>query len=91
MTKKEEYNAIVLMTAKLLGIQAEVNYLQMFDLQKEKAEMLDAFLEKISNLHRGTKGARIANSLRTNPFALSEKQAYCISRAAIRNHIELYT
>ena len=89
MTRKEEYNTIVLMTARLLGIYKEVNYLQMFDIQNAKTKMLDAFLEKIANLNKNNKGAKIANQLRTKSFGLSEKQAYCISRAAIRNNIEL--
>lgn len=46
MDKKEEYNTRVLMTARLLGLQKEVNYLQMFDIQEEKANTLDDFLEK---------------------------------------------
>ena len=88
MEKKEQFNTIVLMTAKLLGLQKEVHYLQMFDLQGEKAKILDSFLERVAMLHKNNKGARIANQLRTNYFALSEKQAYCISKAAIKNHIE---
>lgn len=89
MDKKEEYNTRVLMTARLLGLQKEVNYLQMFDIQEEKAKTLDDFLEKIANLHKGNKGAKIAKQLKENPFVLSEKQAYCICKSAIKNHIEL--
>ena len=87
--KKEEYKAIVFMTARLLALQKEIYYLQMFDLQKEKVNILNAFLEKVTNLHRNNKGARIANQLKTNYFALSEKQAYCISKTAIKYNIEL--
>jgi uncharacterized protein YydD (DUF2326 family) len=87
--EKEEFNTIVLMTARILGLQKEVNYLQMFGLQGEKAKMLDAFLKKIANLSRRNKGAIIANHFKEKPFTLSEKQAYCISKSAIKNHIEL--
>ncbi len=89
MTQKEEYKAIVLTTARLLGLQAEVYYLQMFDLQGEKSKILDAFLGKVASLHKGNKGAKIAKQLKEKPFALSAKQAYSISRVAIKNQIEL--
>ena len=61
----------------------------MFDLQGEKAKKLDAFLEKIANLHRNNKGAKIARQYKDKPFVLSAKQAYCISKAAIKYKIEL--
>ena len=89
MDKKEQYNTIVLMTAKLLGLQKEVYYLQMFEIQGEKAKILDSFLERVAMLHKNNKGAIIASQLRTNHFALSEKQAYCIAKAAIKYKIEL--
>ena len=89
MEKEDDFNTTVLMTARLLGLQSEVYYLQMFDLQGEKAKILDSFLERVAMLHKNNKGAIIANQLRTNYFALSEKQAYCISKAAIKYKIEL--
>ena len=89
MEKKEDFNTTVLMTARLLGLQSEIYYLQMFDLQKEKAKRLDAFLEKFANLHRNNKGVRIVRQYKEKPFAFSAKQAYCISKTAIKYKIEL--
>ena len=87
--KKEEYNATVLMTAKLLGLQAEVNYLQMFEMQGERYKELDDFIKKIAKLSGCNKGARIAKSLIERWFMLSAKQAYFLSKTAIRHQIQL--
>lgn len=87
--QKEEYNNVVLMTARLLGLQKEVNYLQMFGLQGEKGEKLDAFLEKVDHLRKNNKGARIVNQQKEKYFMFTEKQAYRVAQAALRNNIEL--
>ena len=88
--RKEEYKTITLMAARLLGLQAEVYYLQMFDPQNEKPKILDAFLDKVASLPKTNIGAKVATQLKKRGFALSAKQAYHIAKTAIRHKIELH-
>ena len=87
--KKDEYNVTVILTGRLLGLQKEAYYLQMFDYQSEGAKKLNVFIDKIAKLSNRNKGARIAKQLKEKPFELTIKQAYSIAKTAIRNQIEL--
>ena len=86
---ENEYNATVILTGRLLGLQKEVHYLQMFDCQSEGIKKLDAFIEKIAKLSRHNTGAKIAKHLKEKPFELTIKQAYSIAKTAVKNQIEL--